>query len=156
MDARTHTSTLLVEIEAPLELVWDCLTKEISKWWRTDFYTSEKTQKFILEPRLGGMMYEDFGNGGGLVWANVIGLDPPHYLELKGHLSASFGGPAVSFLHIRLENKGAKKTFFHFSDSIIGPISEEGRDNTLEGWRLLWAEGLKPYVEKKQAAVKAE
>ena len=145
-------STMKVEVEITInahqQAVWLALIHDISSWWRTDFYTSPKTQQFVLEPKLGGLMYEDHGNGQGLVWAEVIGIDEPGQLQLKGHLFPAFGGPAVSFLEIKLEASG-EQTILKLTDSYVGNTDEKMRQSLTEGWQFLFGEGLKPYAEGK-------
>ena len=73
------TRTLMVELEIPIEakkeVVWDALVNDIGIWWRKDF-SATGTDKMILEPRLGGRMYEDCGDGTGFTWYTVEGIMP--------------------------------------------------------------------------------
>lgn len=135
-----------VPIKAPIETVWNAITENTSAWWRKDFYSSPSTRKFIIEKRLGGKMYEDYGNGDGLVWADVIGINSPYSIEFRGNLSASFGGPAISFLKISLEQQG-NETKVILTDDIFGNLDESVKKSMTEGWDLLIGQGLKPYVE---------
>jgi DNA-binding transcriptional ArsR family regulator/uncharacterized protein YndB with AHSA1/START domain len=142
------TAELEVQINATVKEVWYALTKQTGSWWRKDFYTSSNTRDFILEPKLGGLMYEDAGNGEGLVWATVIGLQSPNLLELKGHLTPAFGGPAISFIKITLEEAGTG-TLFKLSDTTFGEIGPKLKQSLTEGWQLLFAEGMKEFIEKR-------
>lgn len=93
-------------------------------------------------------MYEGFGNDEGLLWANVIVLDSPYVLELKGHLSPQFGGPAVSFLKLSLKGNG-ETTVLYLSDNVFGYVSDNTNNELSTGWKLLYEEGFKSYVEEK-------
>jgi DNA-binding transcriptional ArsR family regulator len=142
------TTTVFIEltINAKKARVWQALTEETGQWWKKDFYTNPKTREFVLDSRLGGLMYEDAGGEEGLVWASVIGIDSPNSLQLKGQLSPKFGGPAISFMKIQLEDsKGS--TLLKITDTIIGSISEDLQKNLTQGWQAIFEEGLKPYVE---------
>ncbi len=137
-----------ITINASIDTVWQAVTSEANAWWRKDFYTSPKTKQFIIEKKLGGKMYEDYGNGEGLVWAEVIAIDSPHAIEFKGNLSAAFGGPAISFLKITLvEEDNATK--LSLTDDIFGKVGENVKTSMTEGWELLFGHGLKPYIENK-------
>jgi uncharacterized protein YndB with AHSA1/START domain len=68
---------LEIPIEAPIERVWKALVAETAKWWRRDFYTSNEAKRFVIEPVLGGRMYEDWGDGAGVVWATVNAVKAP-------------------------------------------------------------------------------
>jgi uncharacterized protein YndB with AHSA1/START domain len=136
-----------VTINAPISNVWDCLIKDISLWWRKDFYTSEKTKSFVLEPFVGGRMYEDYGNQNGLLWATVLVLDAPNTLELKGHLTPQWGGPAISFMKISL-SKNEDFTILRLSETTMGKVSENSKKQLEDGWKMIYQDALKKYVEQ--------
>ena len=142
------TTTVFIEltINATKSRVWQALTAETGQWWKKDFYTNPKTREFVLESRLGGLMYEDAGEEEGLVWASVIGIDSPNSLQLKGQLSPKYGGPAISFMKIQLED-AEDATILKMSDTIFGSISDNLQQNLKEGWQAIFEEGLKPYAE---------
>lgn len=150
MDNQINTTNINLEIsiKASINKVWECLLNETNEWWRKDFYTSTKTQKFILEPFVGGKMYEDYGNGEGLIWANVIGLNSPNSIELIAHLSPQFGGPALSFLRITL-SENSNITTLKFSDHSFGNVTDATKNQIEEGWKMIYEEAFKNYVEKK-------
>ncbi|MEQ9305381.1 MAG: helix-turn-helix domain-containing protein [Marinoscillum sp.] len=159
-DINDHTKQLIMQqsqvtkiqleitINAGIETTWQALINDIGLWWRKDFYTSPKTREFILEARPGGKMYEDYGNNEGLVWAEVIVLDSPRVLELKSHLSPEYGGPVFSFLRIQLDSV-ENGTILKLSDVGIGVMSDDAIKQTTAGWKMLFEEGFKGYVETK-------
>ncbi|MGH8016226.1 MAG: hypothetical protein ACREBV_08550 [Candidatus Zixiibacteriota bacterium] len=71
---------LEIAIDRPISKVWKALVTETTKWWPKDFYTSKNTKAFVIEPKLGGRMYEKLTGGAGLVWMTVYGIEPPKYL----------------------------------------------------------------------------
>lgn len=142
------TTTVMVEltINAGRQRVWQALTEETGKWWKKKFFTSSKTREFVLQNRLGGLMYEDAGKEEGQIWATVIGIDAPNSLQLKGQLSPKFGLPAISFIHISLEASGSV-TMLQFAETIFGAIPSNLQTDLLENWQNIFEEGLKAYVE---------
>jgi len=139
--ARSYS--LEVVIAAPPERVWRALTSESPAWWPKEFHTSDRALRFVIEPVLGGRAYEDFGDGDGLVWYSVIGLDAGRELVLAGHLLPPFGGPAVTALRLTLTNHAAH-TLLRIQDDRFGAL---GRESPLDGWRLVFDGGLRLYVE---------
>ncbi|MEM1323756.1 MAG: helix-turn-helix domain-containing protein, partial [Bacteroidota bacterium] len=104
VNQRTTTlSAMKIDVEsqigAPKLKVWQAITEQSGQWWPKSLFTHPTTEDFIIEAKLGGLMYEVTRNGEGTVWANVIGLDSPNFIHFKGHLTPALGGPAVSFLH---------------------------------------------------------
>ena len=150
MERNISTIDILLEIpiKASIHQVWECLTREVRIWWRKDFYTSARTKNFLIEPVVGGMMYEDYGNNEGLLWANVIVVDSPNVIEFKGHLSPQFGGPAISFLRLSLREEKAS-TVLTLTDTVLGAISENTKNELTSGWKLLYGDSFKKYVEEK-------
>jgi hypothetical protein len=91
-------------------------------------------------------MYEDYGGDNGLLWANVMVLDAPNNLELKGHLSPNFGGPAMTFMKLYLkESDGA--TILTLTDTTFGDVSETTKEQLSSGWKMLYEDTFKKYVE---------
>lgn len=149
MENQTTTIRINMQIliNAPLEKTWNALVNDINLWWSKDFYTSPTTKEFILEPKVGGRMYEDYGNDNGLLWAEVIVLNKPSLLELKGHLTPQYGGPAVTFLKLQLSEDNGK-TILNLSDTVMGEVTDKTKNDLEEGWKYLYGEGFKNYVEK--------
>jgi len=137
---------LEVSIAAPPARVWKALMEETGQWWPREFFVGPSPKGFIIEPRVGGRMYEDWGNGAGLMWAQVIAYDPPNSIDLLGHLTAQFGGPASTQFRIALSEKD-KGTVLKLSDTVFGRLSDEKYNQTKEGWSYLLDGALRKHVE---------
>jgi hypothetical protein len=139
-----------MELEIPIKpkptRVWQALIEETSRWWHKDFYTSSAAKGFVIEPRLGGGVFEDWGDGSGQMWYTVIGINPPNFLMLEGLLSPAFGGPATTILQLDLQGTG-KTTLLRLSDTIFGRVGDEKLTQTREGWMMLFDGGLRAHVE---------
>ncbi len=138
---------LEVTIDARPQQVWDAMVNRTTEWWRKDFFTSPDTKAFHIEPRPGGRMYEDWGDGNGAVWATVLTVDAPRRIQFMGHLTAQYGGPAHSIFEFAVEPVG-NGSVVKISDSIFGNLAEDQAAKMDDGWRLLFEQGLKPYVER--------
>ncbi len=139
-----------IELEIPIKAgpnqVWEALVHETSRWWHKDFYTSSATKGFVIEPRLGGHAYEDFGEGTGQIWYTVMGIQPPRSIMLLGLLTPAFGGPAQTILELNLKSSG-ETTILQLSDTIFGKVGDQKLTQTREGWMLLFEGGLRAFVE---------
>ena len=136
---------LEISMRASPGRVWKALIEETTFWWSKDFYTSQKTKGFHLEAKLGGKMYEDWGDGAGVIWYEVFAIDPLHSLDLRGCLAVPYG-PAFSLLHLELRANGSE-TVLMLSDSTIGSPKDDGAAAKANGWKQLFEVGLKNYVE---------
>jgi len=137
---------LEIRIAARSERVWQALVEEIGRWWPRDFYAGPDPRGFLLEPRLGGRMYEDWGNGAGAIWYLVTEIDPPRALGLTGQMPAAFGGPATSLLRLVLRPEG-ESTVLELTDSEFRRPTEKAHASLEEGWRELFEKAFKTYVE---------
>lgn len=147
--ASVHVVELEITIQAPVERVWKALVSETGAWWPKGFYTDAAARRFVIEPVLGGKMYEDWGDGAGLVWATVTGVRAPTFLDASGVSSPQWGGPNTHYQSWRLEeNAGA--TVLRFSDAVHGKVDAAAATSLQEGWMLLWNEALRTHCERAQ------
>lgn len=146
---KSSSHELNVVIAAKPERVWKAIADEASAWWPEDFVTSERTLRFVIEPMLGGRVYEDFGAGDGLMWYTVIGVEAGRELILAGHLLPPFGGPATTALRLTLLAQG-HDTLLKIRDDRFGVL---GGDSPTGGWRNVFEIGLRKYLESHEATV---
>jgi hypothetical protein len=142
-----RTAHFMLDLILPVspDRAWRALTIECGKWWPADFVTSPKTQRFVIEPVLGGRAYEDYGNQDGLTWYTVIGLEAGRELIMAGHMLPPFGGPANTALRLTLAPH-PQGTLFLLRDDRWGAL---GPESPIEGWRTVFERGLKSYLESK-------
>jgi len=137
---------LSYQIDLTKEQLWDCLFNRLNEWWSKDFYTNPKTKQFVIETKLNGKMYEDFGEGEGLIWGDVIGVDRPNSLLVRGMLSGEFGGPTISFEKFSLaENDG--QTTLTYTVEFIGDIQEKTISSLTTGWEQIFGNYLIPFCK---------
>lgn len=143
-----HSIQFEVPIRAHLRSVWKGLVDETTQWWAKDFYTNQRTKGFYIEPKVGGRMFEDFGENEGLLWAEVIGVDSPNSIQMKGLLTPDFGGPAISFVKLSLKQQGSE-TLLNVSDALFGAVNEGTAKQVEAGWRMIYEQAFKGYMENK-------
>ncbi len=88
-----------IEIHASSDKVWQSLTENIGQWWPADFYTGgvEGGRGFSLEAFPGGRMMESWDDGGGLLWGNVVFIQPGIKLQLLGSTFPNWSRPRWSW-----------------------------------------------------------
>lgn len=134
------------KVSNSLEVAWNAYLSENHKWWPSDMYTSPKTKEFVVEKKLGGLLYEDFGDGDGLVWGTIIGLDKPNSILIKGTLAKEFGGPATTIEKISFKKEGDQtKVSYHID--FVGVVDEKTKTSLAEGWQMILDKYYKPYCE---------
>lgn len=153
-NARICDLSLEVPIQAAPDAVWRALTDDIGRWWPGVFFcgSGPGSPRFVLEPRVGGRMYEDWGNGEGLQWATVVNVHRGKRLELHGVVGPAWGGPTAWYAAFEFIADG-KGTRLKFSESGYGRITQDSLREKEKGWRFLWEGALRAYLEGKPAPV---
>jgi len=151
--ARITDIVLEVAIAADPGAVWNALTSDIGQWWPRPFYCGGGTAaepRFELEAFPGGRMWEDWGDGDGLLWAHVLQVQTGKRLELTGTTSPAWGGPTTWFGTFELSADGSG-TRLRFSESGFGRVSEGAAEEKEKGWRYLFGGVLKAHCEGRAA-----
>lgn len=74
-----------VSVRAPRARVFDAFCHEQLDWYPYT-YGGERVKAVVLEPRVGGITYEDWGDGAGTLYGTVVWWDPPKSFAFRGHL----------------------------------------------------------------------
>lgn len=74
-----------LRFNAPVERVFAALTTEQDKWYPYN-YGGDRLQAIRFEERVGGRVYEDWGDGRGIMYGTVTYWDPPKAVSMRGHL----------------------------------------------------------------------
>ena len=142
--------TLEVVIDAPRERVWSALTEDIGAWWHKDFFMGPDAT-FHCDARLGGWMYEKWGDEQGLIWGTITGIRAPELLITTGDTGPEWGGPNRGFMQWNLSaSDDGEHTTVRFRHALHGRISEATRQSLEGGWKLLFEGCMKPYAETGQ------
>jgi uncharacterized protein YndB with AHSA1/START domain len=134
-----------VTIDAPPARVFEALTKQISAWWGHPYLVGEGARDLIVEPKVGGRVYEDWGNRAGALWGTVTGLRKPEHLEWTGRLGMS--GAVLGVVAYNLEPKG-KGTLLKLSHRAAGEVTPDTERNYGGGWQDLLGTRLRAFVER--------
>lgn len=146
LESRAVTYAFDVSINAPIERVWDLLTHDIASWWPKDYFSSLRTQRFVLESCVGGRMFEDRGNGNGRLWGTVIDFDENSHLQIQGPIPVKYGGPGTFILSLELV-ESANGCTMKISDSLYGHITTDFPEMIQAGWEDLFGNHLKNRAE---------
>ena len=78
---------LSFQVECPAERAFDVWTQRISTWWPTSHSVSgERDVRVVLEPRMGGRIFERTRAGQEYDWGEITLWEPPHRLGYVWHL----------------------------------------------------------------------
>lgn len=88
--------------------------------WFPHTYGGERLKRLVLEPRVGGVQYEDWGDGAGHFYGTVTEWDPPRRYGVRSRLHAGTVMDTVATIE---EVEGG--AVLRSSRVIVGPITDE-------------------------------
>jgi len=75
------------QVECSVEHAFDVWTRRISTWWPVSHSVSgERGLQIVLEPHIGGRIFERTATGNEHEWGEVTVWEPPHRLGYMWHL----------------------------------------------------------------------
>jgi DNA-binding transcriptional ArsR family regulator len=125
---RSVRLTSQLHIAASAERTFEVMTQRIREWYPHS-YGDARTQRVVLEPRLGGAHYEDWGDGAGHLYGQVTAWDPPRTWSTRGRISP--GSVLDTRYEISPDGEGvvvrvSKVAVGPFTDDEVASIAEYG------------------------------
>ncbi|MBZ0263468.1 SRPBCC domain-containing protein [bacterium] len=140
---------LSIEVAVPVEKLWYAITKGLNDWWPNSFRMGGEGTPMIFEAKVGGRVYEDWGNDEGLLWGTIYTIKSNEMLQVSGELFPPYGGPATTYNTYKV-SKTATGSKLDFSESILGAITEKTAMDLEEGWTYLIKGCLKAHLEGRE------
>ena len=134
-----------ITIQAHPAKVFNALINNVSTWWGAPYLLSSSAKALIVEPRVGGRFYEDWGDGNGALWATITAIKQDEWIELTGPIAMS--GVVQGVVCFELEAQG-NATVLKLSHRAIGEVNEGTQKVYDSGWHDLLEVRLKAYVEQ--------
>jgi uncharacterized protein YndB with AHSA1/START domain len=79
------TSTV---VEAPIERAFAVFTQDIGSWWPQEHHMLQGQEShMVLEPKVGGRIYEIGTDGSDCKWSHVLVWEPPHRIVFTWEIS---------------------------------------------------------------------
>ena len=108
-----------IRFQASAERVFEALTTRTQEWFPAT-YGGDRVRSIVLEPRVGGAMFEDWGDGKGHLYGQITSWDPP-----RGYSSRGMIGPATILdTRYEIEPDGAGSVL-RCSKVAAGPMSAD-------------------------------
>jgi DNA-binding transcriptional ArsR family regulator len=116
----------IVRIEAELRFrctpdrLFRALTEESLTWFPHTYGNEDRVRAVVMEPRVGGAHYEDWGDGRGHLYGHVTVFDRPYLLSLRGRVMPG----STLDTEYELEADG-EETVLRMSKICVGPMTDE-------------------------------
>jgi DNA-binding transcriptional ArsR family regulator len=119
---RTVRLAYELHIKASAQRTFEVMTQQTLDWLpRT--YGGDRTRRVVLEPRVGGQHYEDWGESAGYLYGHVTVYDPPTRWSTRGRL---MGGTILDSDYELADEAGGVR--LSVTKVAVGPISEDEAD----------------------------
>jgi activator of Hsp90 ATPase-like protein len=146
----TESLQLSFEVACSAEHAFATWTARIGSWWPADHSVSgQPGLEVVLEPALGGRIYERTRSGEEHEWGEVTAWEPPGRLAYLWHLRRDrreateveirFVAVAAAATRVEIEHTGWER---------LGDDAEDWRDRNRGGWQTL----LPHFVEATRGA----
>jgi len=127
-----------LEVTCSVEHAFEVWTSGIAAWWPADHtVTGEPVAAVVLEPGVGGRIYERADNGVEHEWGEVTVWEPPERLAYLWHLRADRSDATDVSIRFLPTERGTRVEIEHTGWERLGTRSGTWRDRNREGWSTL-------------------
>ena len=116
---RTVRLAYELRIQASAQRTFEVMTQRSLDWF-PHTYGGDRVRRVVLEPRVGGQHYEDWGDGRGHLYGQVTAFDPPGHWATRGRLSP---GTILDTEYELTDEPGV--VTIRVTKVAVGPISEQ-------------------------------
>jgi len=138
-ETRVEPLRLSFDVERPADHAFDVWTRDIGRWWPADHTaTGEPDLAVILEPRVGGRIYERTTDGREVDWGEILAWEPPDRFVYSWHLKRTredateveirFVATSIASTRVEIEHRGWER---------LGSEGPTWRDRNRGGWDTL-------------------
>jgi DNA-binding transcriptional ArsR family regulator len=117
---RTVRLAYELRIQASAQRTFEVMTRQSLDWF-PHTYGGDRVQAVVLEPRVGGRHYEDWGSERGHLYGHVTVFDPPRGWATRGRLSPG----VILDTQYELSEESGPITVVRVTKVAVGPISDE-------------------------------
>jgi uncharacterized protein YndB with AHSA1/START domain len=130
---------LTFDVACPQDHAFDLWTADIDRWWPADHtVTGTADLTVVLEPRVGGRIFERTPSGIEHDWGEVTIWDPPHRLAYLWHLRRDRADATeVEIRFLGLDDGRTRVQIEHRGWEVLGAEAESWRDRNSGGWSSL-------------------
>ena len=128
-----------MDVGVPAERAFAIWTEKFASWWPLDHpVTAERGLTIVLEPRLGGRLYERTSDGAVHEWGEITDWDPPRGFSYLWHLRQDRSDATdVHLSFIPIGESSTRVEVLHSGWDRLGARAENLRDRNTGGWRTL-------------------
>ena len=130
---------LSYEIDCPADHAFEVWTTRLSTWWPPGHSTSgDPDTQVVLEPRLGGRIFERTPDGVEIDWGVITHWEPPTRLGYEWHIGRAAGESTdVELTFVDLADDRTRLDIVQSGWERLGDEGEAYRNANTSGWGAL-------------------
>jgi hypothetical protein len=134
-----------IDVACSAEHAFHVWTSQIGTWWPQEHRaTAEPRTQVVLEPRLGGRLFERTPSGQEVDWGQITLWDPPRRLGYLWHIRRDRADATdVEIRFVPIAPDAARLDIVHSGWERLGAGGSDWRDRNMGGWRGV----LRPFGE---------
>jgi uncharacterized protein YndB with AHSA1/START domain len=136
--ANTSPISKTVLVECSTERAFDAFTARMAEWWPLQMHSvfEDDALTVVVEPRIGGEVYEVGRRGEHAHWGTVRAWEPPGRVVLSWHVNPDAPAPTeIEVTFAPTEGGTTLVTLEHRGWEALGPqLGPEGRRDYEDGW----------------------
>lgn len=127
------------DVGCPPERAFELWTGRTSTWWPPSHTVSARPGvEVVIEPGVGGRIYERTPEGEEHDWGQVTGWDPPRRIAYLWHLRQDRADATeVEITFAPGDGTGTRISIEHRGWDALGPLGADQRERNHRGWNAL-------------------
>ena len=131
----TEPLRISVELRCSAEYAFATWTERLGLWWPRGHSVSADPAALVLEPRLGGRIYERTADGGEIEWGEVTAWEPPRRFSYLWHIRRDRSDATdVTLTFVDLGQGASRLDIVHDGWERLGADARRWRDANAGGW----------------------
>ena len=124
-----------VDIACSPEHAFATWTERFGQWWPPSHTVSGDPAAIVLEPRIGGRIYERTHDGTEIDWGEITGWDPPQRLAYRWHIRRDRADATdVEIRFVAVHAGSTRMEIIHAGWERLGAGAQAWRDANRGGW----------------------
>ncbi len=130
-----------VDVGLPVAEAFDLFTRRIHLWWPTVTHSlgEARTRRVVMDPRVGGRLYEVLDDGTEHAWGAVLTWREPEEVAFTWHVGRPPDTAQTVTVTFSAAPPGTRIVLTHAGWEALGPDAAERRESYAHGWRTVLA-----------------